>query len=106
MKNEYKSLFENNVLSLAKNDEKPLGSRWHFDMKFGPDGDICRYKACFVAKGFSQVFERDFYDYSHTTRLSTIRILMCLAISNDYQLKQRDIKTAYLNTSNIRRCSH
>ena len=22
---------------------------------------------------------------------------MCLAISNDYQLKQRDIKTAYLN---------
>ena len=46
---------------------------------------ICRYKARFVAKGFSQVFGKDFYEtYSPTTRLSIIRILMSLAISNDY----------------------
>ena len=51
-----------------------------------------------VAKGFSQIFGKDFYEtYSPTTRLSTIRILMCIAISNNYQLKQMDIKTAYLN---------
>ena len=98
MKNEYDSLFENNVWSLVKSDEKPVGSRWHFSFKFGPDGDICRYKARFVAKSFSQVFGKGFYEtYSTTTRLSAIRILMCLAICNDYQLKQMDIKTAYLN---------
>ena len=30
MKNEYDSLVENNVWSLFKSDEKPVGSRWHF----------------------------------------------------------------------------
>ena len=53
MKNEYDSLFENNVWSLVKIDEKPVGSRWHFGLKFGPEGDICRYKSRFVAKSFS-----------------------------------------------------
>ena len=44
-----------------------------FFLKFGPDGDICRYKARFVSKRFSQVFGKDFYEtYSPTTRLSTI----------------------------------
>ena len=98
MKNEYDSLLENNVWSLVKSDGKPEGSRWHFALKFGPDGDICRYEARFVAKGFSQVFGKDFWEtYSPTTRLSTIRILMSLAISKNYQLIQMDIKTAYLN---------
>ena len=81
-----------------KSDEKPVGSRWHFALKFGLDGDICRYKTRFVAKGFSQVFGKDFYKtYSTTNRLSANRILMCLVISNDYQLKQMDTKTAFFN---------
>ena len=89
---------KNNVWSLVKSGEKPVGSTWHFALKFGLDCDICHYKARFVAKGFSQVLAKDFYDtYSSRTRLSTIRILMCLAISNGYQLKQMDKKTAYLN---------
>ena len=70
MKIEYDSLVENNFWSLVKTDEKPVGSRWLFALKFDPDGDICRYKARFVAKGFSQVFGEDFYEtYSPTTRL-------------------------------------
>ena len=73
MKNVYDSLVENNVWSLVKSDEKRVGNRWYFALKFGPDSDICRYKARFVAKGFSQVFGKGFYEtYSPTTRLSTI----------------------------------
>ena len=52
MKNEYDSLVENNVWSLVKSDEKPVGSRWHFALKFGPDGEICRYKARCCCKRF------------------------------------------------------
>ena len=44
MKNEYDSLVENNVWSIEKSDEKPVGNRWHYALKFGPDGDICRCK--------------------------------------------------------------
>ena len=92
MKNQYDSLVENFVWSLVKNDEKPVGNRWHFALKFDPDGDICRYKARFVAKVLAKFSEKIFMKHSPKTRLSTIRILMSLAISNDYQLKQMDIK--------------
>ena len=58
-----------------------------FCIDFGPDGDTCRNKACFVANGFSQFFGKNFYGtYSPTTEMSTIRILMSLVISNDYKL--------------------
>ena len=81
-------MVENNVWSLLKSDEEPLANRWHSDLKFGPDGDICHYYAHFVAKGFSQNFGKVFFEtYLPTARLSTIRSLMSLANSNDYQLK-------------------
>ena len=60
MKNEYVSLVENKVWSLVKSEEKTVG-RWRFALKFDPDGEICRYKSHFVAKGFRQFFEKDFY---------------------------------------------
>ena len=98
MKNEYDSLVENNVWSLVKSDEKPVGGRWHFALKFGLDGIYVAIKLVLLQKFLAKFSEKIFYEtYSPTTRLSTIRILMFLAISNDCQLKQMDIKTAYLN---------
>ena len=70
MENDYDSLVENNVWSLVKSDEKPVGSRWHFEFIIDPDCYICRYKARFVAKVISQIFVKDFSEtYSPTTRL-------------------------------------
>ena len=54
MKLEYNSLVENKVWELVENKgNKPIGSRRHFALKFGPSGEITRYKARFVAKGYS-----------------------------------------------------
>ena len=71
MKLEYNSLVENKIWELVENKgNNPIGSRWHFALKFGPSGEITRYKARFVAKGFSQVPGRDYNEtYSPTTRL-------------------------------------
>ena len=78
---------------------KPIGSRWHFALKYGPDGEISRFKARFVAKGFSQVEGRDFHETcSPTAKMSTIRIVLSLASQIRYQLRQSNIKTAFLNT--------
>ena len=93
MKLEYNSLVENRVWELVENKgNKPIGSRWHFSLKFGPSGEITRYKARYVAKGFSQVPGRDYNEtYSPTTRLSTIRVLISYAVyknrvkTNGYQ---------------------
>ena len=78
------SLVENNVWCLVKSDEKPVANRWNFALNFGHGVEICRYRARLVAKGFSQIFGKNFYEtYSPTTRLSTVRILICLASCND-----------------------
>ena len=99
MKKEFDSLEKNKIWELVRNrGEKPIGSRWHFALKYGPNGEISRFKARFVAKGFSQVGGRDFHEtYSPTAKMSTIRIVLSLAVQNRYQLRQLDIKTAYLN---------
>ena len=60
MKNEYDFLIEKDVWSIMKSERKPAGKRWHFALKFVPDGDICRYEAHFVAKGFREVFGKNF----------------------------------------------
>ena len=99
MKKEFESLEKNKVWELVRSrGEKPIGSRWHFALKYGPNGEISRFKARFVAKGFSQVEGRDFHEtYSPTAKMSTIRIVLSLAVQNRYQLRKLDIKTAYLN---------
>ena len=72
MKTEYNSLDENNVWELVNNQEiKPFGRSWHLFLKRGPSGEIVRYKARLVTKGFSQMPGRDYNEtYSPTTRLN------------------------------------
>ena len=75
-----------------------MGSGWHFGVKYGPTGEISRFKAKFVAKGYSQVLGKDFYrTYSPTTRFSTIRLIVRLSVRKGSKIRQLDIKTAYLN---------
>ena len=56
-----------------------------------------RYKARLVARGFSQVHGLDYDEtYAPVTRLETIRLLLAIANLKDWEIKQFDVKTAYL----------
>jgi hypothetical protein len=66
--------------------------------KFRQDGTIDKYKARLVAKGYTQKEDKDFFDtYSLVARLTTIRILLSLAVSHGLLIHQMDVKTAFLN---------
>ena len=97
LKKEFYSLEKNKIWELVRNrGEKPIGSRWHFALKYGTNCETSGFKARFVAKGCSQVEGRGFREtYLPTAKMSTIRI--GLAVQDRYQLRQLDIKTAYLN---------
>ncbi|KAK8951402.1 hypothetical protein KSP39_PZI004749 [Platanthera zijinensis] len=74
-----------------------VGCRWVFVVKFGPDGTMDRYKARLISKGFTQTYEVDYFDtFSPMARLSTIRVLLSVAVNRDWPISQLDVKNAFL----------
>ena len=69
-----------------------------FKKKLRFDGTIEKYKARFVAKGYTQKEGEGVFDtYSPVARLSTIRALLSLAASYGLIVHQMDVKTAFLD---------
>jgi transposase InsO family protein len=77
-----------------------IGNRWTFIRKRNENGDIVLHKARLVAQGFTQ---RPGMDYNETgtfapvMKFDTVRTLLALAAINNWELKQMDVKGAYLN---------
>lgn len=100
MVEEYESLVKNGTWELKplQPGHKAVGSKWDFKLKLGPDGKVTRYKARFCAKGYTQVYGRDFEEtFAPTAKFTTIRLLLAVAAQLKCTIYQMDIKTAYLN---------
>ena len=54
MQKEYDSLIDNNTWTIVPrpDDRKPLTCKWVLKRKLGPDGEVLKYKARVVARGF------------------------------------------------------
>jgi hypothetical protein len=77
---------------------KPIGCKWVFKKRLRHDGTIDKYKARLVAKGYTQKESEDFFNtYSLVARMTTVRVLLCLAASYGLLIHQIDMKTTFLN---------
>ncbi|GKD05978.1 retrotransposon protein, putative, ty1-copia subclass [Tanacetum coccineum] len=77
---------------------KTVGSKWIFKKKIDMDGNVHTYKACLVAKGFTQTYEVDYEEtFSRVAKIKAIRILIAIVAFYDYEIRQMDVKTAFLN---------
>ena len=86
-------------LANAPKDRKPITNKWVFVKKYNKDGDLQKYKARLVARGFSQIPGMDYNQtFAPIVRLETIRAILALAIENDWEIQQMDVKGAYLNS--------
>jgi len=78
-------------------DRNKIRCRWVFKIKYGPKGEVQRYKGRLVGKGYTQSYGIDHLEtFSPVVKFQTLRLLLVLAVSKDFEIHQMDIKTAFL----------
>jgi hypothetical protein len=99
MTEEYQSITKNDVLEIVPRPKSKdvVSSRWLFKIKHAADGSIEKYKARFVARGFSQNEGIDYEEtFAPVARYTSIRTIITLATKMKWKLHQMDVKTTFL----------
>ena len=75
-----------------------LRGKWVYKLKTDNKGNIKKYKARWVIKGFNQILGIDYIDtFSTTCRPETYRLVFIIAITNNWKLNQYDVKNAFVH---------
>jgi histone deacetylase 1/2 len=97
---EHEALLCNNTWKLVPRPKgkNVIGCLWVFKIKRKADGTVDRYMARLVAKGFKQRYGIDYEDtFSPVVKAATIRLILSLAVSNNWSLRQLDVQNAFLH---------
>jgi hypothetical protein len=100
MTEEYQSILNNDVWDIVPilEGKSVVTSKWIYKIKHAADGSVKKYKAIFVARGFSQVeginYEETFSPVAQYTSICTI---IALATSMGWKVHQMDVQTTFLN---------
>ncbi|CAH9145935.1 unnamed protein product [Cuscuta epithymum] len=100
MAEEFNALIDNHNWDLVPFNPRKnvVGSKWIYKTKFNSDGFVERYKARLVAQGFTQQAGVDFSEtFSLVVKPTTVRIVLSLAISFNWAIRQLDVKNAFLH---------
>ncbi|XP_071685423.1 uncharacterized protein [Lolium perenne] len=100
MQEEYNALMENKTWHLVppSSTRNLIDCKWVYRVKKNADGTVDRYKARLVAKGFKQRYGIDYEDtFSPVVKAATIRLVLTVAVSRGWSLRQLDVKNAFLH---------
>jgi hypothetical protein len=76
-------------------DKNVVGSKWVFRIKRKANGSIDKYKACLVARGFTQIYEVDYFStYSPVAKLTGFCTILAIAARHDWEIKSFDFNGA------------
>jgi histone deacetylase 1/2 len=100
MQEEYDALERNETWHLVpfREGRNIIDCKWVYKIKRKSDGTIERYKARLVAKGFKQRYGIDYEDtFSPVVKIATIRLVLSIAVSQGWKLRQLDVLNAFLH---------
>lgn len=73
-----------------------VSTKWVFTIKETPKGNIDRFKARLVARGFSQSYGIDYSEtFAPTVKMDTLRIFLAMVAKRNLECSQFDIKNAF-----------
>lgn len=99
MIDEMNALKENDTFTktILPEGKSTISSKWVYSVKTGINNED-KFKARLVARGFNQREGLDYTEtFSPTAKIVSIRMLLQLAVNNDFSIHQMDVKSAYLN---------
>lgn len=100
MNHEHTALLRNKTWHLVPppRGKNIIGCKWVYKIKRKADGSIDRYKVRLVAKGFKQRYGLDYEDtFSPIVKVATIRLILSIAVSKGWSLRQLDVQNAFLH---------
>jgi len=100
MVEEYSSMMKNDVWEIVPQPEGKsiVGPCWVYKVKHGANGSVEKYKARFVAKGFSQIEGIDYDEtFAPVAQYSSIKTILALLAQMGWKIHQMDVKTTCLN---------
>ena len=102
IKEETESHIKNGTWKIVKKEKNIniVTTKWVFVKKKDEYGNVLRYKARWVARGFTQEYGIDYEQtFAPVLKGKSIRIIMSVSASPNSKVVQLDFKTAYLNAS-------
>jgi hypothetical protein len=100
MAEEHQSIMRNEVWEIVPipKEKSVVTSKWVYKIKHAADRSMDKYKARFVARGFSQKEGEDYDEtFAPVARYTSIKTIISLAASMGWNLHQMDVKTVSLN---------
>lgn len=76
-----------------------VDSKWVLRIKKNSAGEVDKYKARLVARGFTQIYGVDYYKmFAPVAKLSSFRLILAIAARNGWPADSFDFNSAYLNS--------
>ena len=100
MQDELLSIEENKTWQLCElpKGRKALDAKWVYTVKYLASGEVERFKARLVVRGFRQKEGVDYDEiFSPVARMESFRLLLAISTILDLEIHQMDVKTAFLN---------
>jgi Reverse transcriptase (RNA-dependent DNA polymerase) len=104
MDSELESMAKHHVWDLIPQSSVPVGkkvikSKMVCHIKRDESGKMSKLKVHIVAKGVTQIVGQDYHDtFSPVACLESFRVVLALAATLNWEIRQLDVKTAFLHS--------